>query len=112
MGELCTLFSVYTSMIFLRASPGAASPLSFIVLSMFVGELSLKGRLEQVLAYLILGAHLKHLRTLEPPCSIQNSTNLETLELRLTGMAKTVSWRLPGSIMELSLDNFMNIVMT
>ena len=28
---------------FLRASPGAASPLSFIVLSMLVWELSLKG---------------------------------------------------------------------
>ena len=32
---------------FLRASPGAASPLSFIVLSMLVWELSLKGFLGQ-----------------------------------------------------------------
>ena len=46
--------------LFLRASPGAASPLSFIVLSMFVGELSLQGLLEQVFAYLTLEVHLKH----------------------------------------------------
>ena len=32
---------------FLRASPGAASPLSFIVLSMLVWEISLKGFLGQ-----------------------------------------------------------------
>ena len=34
-------------LIFLRASPGAASPLSFIVLSMLVWEISLKGFLGQ-----------------------------------------------------------------
>ena len=36
-----------TSAYILRASPGAASPLSFIILSMLVWELSLKGFLGQ-----------------------------------------------------------------
>ena len=61
---------------------------------------------------MILGIHLEHLRTLEAPCSIQNRTNLEPLEFRLTGMAKRVSWRRPESILELTLDHVKNIVMT
>ena len=68
---------------------------------------------DKFLKYLmILGTHLEHLRTLEAPCSIQNRTNLESLEFWLTGVAKRVSWRLPESILELTLENLVIIVMS
>ena len=61
---------------------------------------------------MIAGTHLEHLRTLEAPCSIQNGTNLESLEFGLTGVAKRMSWRLPESIFERTLDNLVIMVMS
>ena len=50
------------------------------------------------------------MRTLGAPWSIQNQTNLEKLEIVLTGVTKRVPRRLPGSILEFILNDFLNII--
>ena len=47
------------------------------------------------------------LRALGTPGDTQNGTDLNELEIVLTGVAKRVPWRLPGWILELLLDRFL-----
>ena len=47
------------------------------------------------------------LRALGTPGETQNGTDLNKLEIVLTGVAKRVPWRLPGWILELILDRLL-----